>query len=102
MVADQPQCFFFRLHVMPLRIISAALIWIGIISGVDATKMISKHIIIIFHGAFGDHLAMVGATASTSAAIAAYRRISRTACSAVQITPWPDSTISYGVSGEDD
>ena len=26
MVADQPQCFFFRLHVMPLRIITVALI----------------------------------------------------------------------------
>jgi hypothetical protein len=38
MVADQPQCFFFCLHVMPLRIISAALIWIGIISGVGCNK----------------------------------------------------------------
>ncbi|ROT96448.1 hypothetical protein EB810_00235 [Altererythrobacter sp. FM1] len=64
--------------------------------------MISKHIMIISHGAFGDHLALVGVTASTSAAIAAYRRINRAACSAVQITPWPDSTISYGVPGEGD
>ncbi|RAL99759.1 hypothetical protein DOU54_00200 [Agrobacterium sp. MS2] len=64
--------------------------------------MISKHIEIIFHESFKDHLALIGVAASTSAAIAAYRRISRAACSTVQITPWPDSTISYGVLGEGD